>query len=314
MLKYTPEHVACMSHFWGPITPPGTGILAVQDVAKRDVHFRIVATGSIVELDKSSKIVKKLKLVGVPYKIYKKTAFIKDMFNSSLEVAKFESARIKTVSGIRGQIKKAVSKPEGCFRATFEDKIKLSDIVFCRTWVKIEIPKFYNPITSLLLPLGQKSQWQGMKTTGELKREAQIKVQPNPDNLYTPVERDTKIFKPLYVPRKLQSELPYQDKPKESPVSSKRKATFEDKRVAVVREPREENIVRMMRMVRTNYAHKQKKLKEETHKRMTEYEKRVKEEEAKKIKKQKEVKKQIFRDLSKLEAKKNKIGGKRFNN
>ena len=34
----------------------------------------------------SFKIVKKLKLVGEPYKIFKHTAFVKKMFNSDLEV------------------------------------------------------------------------------------------------------------------------------------------------------------------------------------------------------------------------------------
>jgi ribosome biogenesis protein BMS1 len=150
-LKYTPEHLHCLSVIYGPTTPPNTGVVAFQTLSADTSAFRIAATGVVLEVDAGMKVMKKLKLVGYPLKIFKNTAFVRGMFNSELEVAKFEGVAIRTVSGVRGTIKKAVKEgPAGTFRATFEDKILMSDIVFCRTWVPVEPKPFYNPIASLL--------------------------------------------------------------------------------------------------------------------------------------------------------------------
>ena len=140
MIKYTPKFGYCHAVFYGPTFAVGTtfiGVQRLQDETGKDVaHFRICVTGVVVELNSQFKIMKKLKLIGEPFKIHKNTAFVKGMFNSKLEVAKFQGAQLRTVSGVRGQIKKAVKEeaPEGSFRATFEDKILKSDLIFCRTW------------------------------------------------------------------------------------------------------------------------------------------------------------------------------------
>lgn len=294
-------------HFYGPITPQNTGFLALQTVNNnhneiKQLGFRIAATGSVNEINKSTQIVKKLKLVGTPLKIYKKTAFIKDMFSSNLEVAKFEGARIKTVSGIRGQIKKGLNKPEGAFRATFEDKILMSDIVFCRTWFKVDVTKFYAPVVNLLLPAGTKNAWQGMKTKGQLKRERNIQNEANNDAMYTAINRERKVFKPLVIPKELQKALPYRYKPKKQFIGGSNKVS--EDRIAVIKSPYEQKVSNVMKMIKTNYANKNRTQKEAMVARSKAHRKEMNALEWKRLKRQKEVKKKICRQLSKMGNKK----------
>ncbi|XP_076349566.1 ribosome biogenesis protein BMS1 homolog [Tachypleus tridentatus] len=305
LLKYTPQHLHCMMSFWGPVTPQGTGLLALQSVSEVTVDFRIAATGVVLDLDKSAQIVKKLKLIGTPFKIYKKTAFIKGMFNSVLEVTKFEGASVRTVSGIRGQIKKAIRAPEGAFRASFEDKILLSDIVFLRTWYSVTVPRFFTTVTSLLLPPEQKVKWQGMKTVGRLRFERGLHAPVSTDSLYTDVQRKMHHFSPLYVPRELQKRLPYQDKPK----NKAKKQNPGLSRVAVIREPQERKVANLMKILKS--VHSEKCFKEQLtmRNRVKTHKKICRQEEKKRDRREKELKKRIFRVLSKMGKKNEKRTG-----
>ncbi|KAJ3850428.1 DUF663-domain-containing protein [Lentinula lateritia] len=287
MIKYTPDHMHCFATFWGPGMVPGLGVCAFNSVSDSPTSaggggngFRVSATGTLLSLspDTSSPIVKKLKLTGTPYKVYKNTAFIKGMFGSALEVARFEGAGMRTVSGVRGVVKKAVAGGnmggkggDGAFRAAFEDKVLMSDIVFLRAWYTVQPRKFYAPVTSLLLPSSTispaisqassdelppqtKSTWLGMRLTGTLRRTLNIPTPLQRNSTYThksiiEQERTQKKgkFAPLVVPKNLIRELPYKSKPKL--IGKQSSQTYLQKR-AVVLEPEEKRAVALLQQIR----------------------------------------------------------------
>eukprot|EP01135_Chromosphaera_perkinsii_P004300 Nk52_evm12s276 gene=Nk52_evmTU12s276 len=298
MLKYTPEHMHCMATFYGPLTPPNTGVLAVQSVSKNLTSFRISATGVVVELDQSFTVVKKLKLTGTPTKIFKKTAFIKDMFTSSLEIAKFEGAGIRTVSGIRGEIKKSGGHkvPDGTFRATFEDKILMSDIVFLRTWYPVKPLSYYNPVTSLLLE--DKGAWTGMRSVGQIRQEEKIKIPYKHDSKYTPIVRQERRFNSLKIPKALQKDLPFASKPK---LPTKRnKPTLTTKRAVLMSSSEKKNYT-LLQQLNTLRNEKTAIRKEKNVARMKEKVKQKMIEERKWSDQKKSEKRKFFRDVGQEE-------------
>ena len=285
MLKYTPEHMHCFATFYGPLIAPSTSFSAYTSFSSKTPGFRIAATGTVLDVEEAPEIVKKLKLTGTPVKIFKNTAFIRDMFTSSLEIARFEGASIKTVSGIRGQIKKALAKPEGQFRATFEDKILMSDIVFLRAWYPVKPKRFYNPVTNLI-------GWEGMRLTGEVRRDLALPTPQQKNSLYKPVERATRHFNPLRVPRALAAELPF--KSQITQMKKQGKETYMQKRAVVVggEEKKARDILQKIMTVRNEKVAKRREKKEE--KRVV-YRKLVKENEEKRGEREKKEKQDYWR-------------------
>ena len=302
-LKYTPEHMHCTATFYGPLVAPNTGILAYQIVDNTFAGFRVALTGTSLEQRATPQVVKKLKLTGTPVKVFKNTAFITGMFSTALEVAKFEHAKIKTVSGIRGSIKKAVNQkndvkgegnqllgrlPPGSFRATFEDKILMSDIVICRLWVPVDIKKFYNPILSMLsaqptnknsaasveaqdeTAAGQESERSDgqllMRSTAQLRRELKVAQVVKKDSVYKPIERVPREFSKLKIPSKLQESLPFASKPKM--MAAKNPSSYLARR-AVILEPEEKKQRGMVQMLSTIKKDKEKKRKQANLERLT---------------------------------------------
>ena len=284
LIKYTPKFSSCFAICYGPLMPINIAIVALQNNYDDTTseNFRICGTGDLIEVNSSFNIVKKLKLLGDPEEIYKKTAYIKNMFNSNLEVARYIGAKIQTVSGIRGVIKKQLnSKPEGRFRATFEDKIKKSDVVFLKTWTQVELNKYYNPIVEY-----DSRPRKYLRTMAQLRKDYGIELKQNVDSEYRDIQREEQVFPNLVINKNLEKNLPFKNKNKVE--KTKDDETFHLKKLGLPYKKKlktyltekEKSIYSMLQRLQTL-----KNIKEKNHKKGEEkYQKEQKEKEEKEAK------------------------------
>lgn len=145
------------------------------------------------------------------------------------------------------------------------------DIIFLRAWYPVQPKVYYNPVQSLLLDSG--TSWKGMRTNGQIRIDESIKLVQNKDSFYKPIERKTRIFNTLKIPKKLQQQLPFASKPK---LMKKRGRPSLDARRAVVLEPHEKKAYNLVQNINTIFNDKQKKRKEKNKEVHEKYMKKIK--------------------------------------
>ncbi|KMZ95556.1 ribosome biogenesis protein BMS1 [Plasmodium vivax Mauritania I] len=198
-LKYTTEHMHCNCTFYGPVAGANSGILAICNY-KKVPYYRICLNGITLETNTNVRIMKKLKLIGEPYKIFKNTAFVKNMFSSDLEVSKFLNCPVVTPSGIKGLIKSKLAESGNC-RCTFADKVRMSDVVILKLYVNVKVKRFFTYDVENKL-----------RSINELRYIYNLYV--NHKSNYRTVPFRHFYNSKIHINPKLLKELPYKSKPK----------------------------------------------------------------------------------------------------
>jgi hypothetical protein len=135
--------------------------IKTKSQARNSIHqgtsFSFLFTGEVLFFNNVFKMFKRIKIKGIIFKKYKKSAFIRGMFSSSIDATKFRDAIIKTTDGIRGIIKNTDQiTSTGNFRAIFEKKIQNETSVSIVTYINVTPDKNSYEILSQLIPTDQR--------------------------------------------------------------------------------------------------------------------------------------------------------------
>lgn len=98
--------------------------------------LELIGSGSFESIDHTRTTVKRILLVGQPFKIHKKVITIRYMFFNPGDIAFFRSVPLFTKSGASGYIKESLGT-HGYFKATFNKKLSAQDYVYMALYKKL---------------------------------------------------------------------------------------------------------------------------------------------------------------------------------
>jgi pre-rRNA-processing protein TSR1 len=111
-----------------------------QPASASNNRYQLVGTGSLLGVDPTRIIAKRIILTGHPYKVHKRTATIRYMFFNQPDVDYFKPVELRTKKGRTGFIKESLGT-HGYLKAGFDGGIDMMDTI-CLNLYKRCFPKW----------------------------------------------------------------------------------------------------------------------------------------------------------------------------
>lgn len=125
---------------FGPVTWGNAPVLVFKPGETSNEPPRLVGSGTLIDMDTTRIVAKRIILTGHPFKIHKKSATTRFMFFNRDDVLFFKPVQLYTKYGRRGHIIESLGT-HGYFKAGFDGSLNAQDTV-CMALYKRTFPKF----------------------------------------------------------------------------------------------------------------------------------------------------------------------------